>query len=95
MNHLKLLQKGMRQPAFPYERRQFTNRSIHQSVTYSPVSNCITTDALNIFEKKKQRMQKIKQLRGINSQSGVAIAADFISEAKPEDKNVTGPAFGQ
>ena len=34
-------------------------------------------------------MQKIKQLRGINSQSGVAISADFISEVKQENKNVT------
>ena len=34
-------------------------------------------------------MQKIKQLRGINSQSGVAISADFISESKLEEKNVT------
>ena len=60
------------------------------SVTYSPVSNCITTDALNIFEKKKQRMEKIKQLRGINSQTGFAVSADCITRARTGGSNIVG-----
>ena len=42
---------------------------MQQSVTYSPVSHCVTRDSANIFEKKKQRMEKIQKLRGLSNQS--------------------------
>ncbi len=48
---------GLRQPLVVSQRRQ--DARVHQSVTYSPVSHCVTRDNANIFEKKKQRMAKI------------------------------------
>ena len=65
---LEQLKAQFKQPSLPAHKRQNPNR-IQSSVTYSPVSHCITRDAANIFEKKKQRMQKIQQLRGLSNQS--------------------------
>mgnify|MGYP006889521037 CR=1 FL=1 len=65
---LEQLKAQFKQPPLPAHKRQNPNR-IQTSVTYSPVSHCITRDAANIFEKKKQRMQKIQQLRGVSNQS--------------------------
>ena len=67
---LEVVRENFRQPPLPATRRQQESR-IHQSVTYSPVSHCVTRDAVNIFEKKKQRMQKIQQLRGISNNSEI------------------------
>lgn len=41
-------------------------------MTYSPVSssNCITTDAVNVLNKKKKRMEKIQQLRARENSLG-------------------------
>jgi len=54
---LKPARRGLRQPPLPESRRH--DARIHQSVTYSPVSHCVTRDNANIFEKKKLRMAKI------------------------------------
>lgn len=56
-------------------RRQPTERP-RESQAYSPVSNCITTDASKTYEKKRQRMEKIRQMRGISSQSA-ALSSDI------------------
>ena len=58
---------GLRKPLVAGPRRQ--DMRIHQSVTYSPVSHCVTRDNANIFEKKKQRMAKIQKLRGVSNHS--------------------------
>jgi len=39
---------------------------IYQSATYSPVSHCVTRYNATMFEKKKLRMAKIQQLRGVS-----------------------------
>jgi len=58
------------------------------------VSNCITTDAFNVYEKKRQRMEKIKQMRGINSCSSTAAPTGGLLTA---DENAfdTGTEFNQ
>jgi len=58
-----------------------TERQEQTSAAYSPASNCITTDATKTYEKKKQRMEKIKQMRGLSSQS--AAVSDQLEELKP------------
>ena len=47
----------LRQPQISGPKRQ--EYRVNQSVTYSPVSHCVTRDRANIFEKKKLRMEKI------------------------------------
>ena len=66
-SHLDQVRKQFKQPDLPASRRQETR--ILASVTYSPVSHCVTRDNANIFEKKKQRMAKIQKLRGASNQS--------------------------
>ena len=62
---LEQLRRGLNQPSNPNGKRP--EPRIHQSVTYSPVSHCITRDQQNIFEKKKLRMAKIQKLRGASN----------------------------
>ena len=57
-SELDEVRRGFKQPQVSAAKRR-ENR-IHQSVTYSPVSHCITRDAANVFEKKKQRLANIK-----------------------------------
>ena len=56
---------------------------VNQSVTYSPVSHCVTRDRANIFEKKKQRMEKIQMLRGTSNQS----EADKFKHQRDKETN--------
>ena len=57
-HELDEVRQGFKQQQVSAAKRR-ENR-IHQSVTYSPVSHCITRDAANVFEKKKQRLANIK-----------------------------------
>ena len=66
---VKINRQSLRQQPLPGTNLHRQEYRVNQSVTYSPVSHCVTRDRANIFEKKKQRMEKIQRLRGASNQS--------------------------
>ena len=82
----KVNRHSLRQQPIPGTNSNRQEYRVNQSVTYSPVSHCVTRDRANIFEKKKQRMEKIQRLRGASNQSEADKYKHFGKEESVQER---------